>query len=1064
MVNVDELFSRNAVHSITKDKFGFIWIGTEDGPARYDGKKFTFFAPGKMSFQFLEDSENNFWITTYKGLGKFDFEADTFKFYCFVPEKNYVELNSDFMVRLYEDTRHKFWITTNGGGITCFDPKSLEHKHFSREQKGKYFFPDNMNVTILMHKSGKLLIGTENIGLVVWDTASGACRLITHIDKEKKRPIVKPREMIPDDNGNFWMITEGSGLIQLNADNLEVIRQFKSDTTNINSLTDDFLKGITQDPKDKNILWLSGNGGLNKFNIKTFENQRFTHFVNTHIEQSTSNVYCTYLDELGTLWIGTDIGLFKMEHNFTGYSVLPNSYVIAKDRANAILEDQNKKLWVAYFDQFSLKFYDYKSKKMHSPKDKHGKDIIADFIYDLRSDKNGLIWIGSRNGLFTYDTTSLELKKISIGKAEKYPVWNIKLVDDDVWVSSGGGGLVRIDLPSMQVTNYLHDSTDTQSLASNSIGPVCKYSQNEYWIGGINGIQLLDLKKNKFTRHFTHTKGAANSVADNIICSISKDKDGFLWIGSNGGLQRFDPSKNEFKYINLSTVDNKITALEILSDSELVVCNTLAVYIVNTKTLEVFNRSKVSSERLNLSAGNYYLSPTGMLFLSSTEGIVKLDVRYKTSHKDLASIKLSNLKVYNKTIKKGELGIYNDPIYMEDEFVFDHTENYFQFEFTLLSYFRENQLEYAYMLEGFDKDWNHVGNNNFATYTNLDPGTYNLKIRASDAFGEWHENKKPIKIIILPVFWQTWWFRVISVLFITLLVYAFFYYRTRRIRLRNKLLKDMVEERTHEIVKQKEEISYLYNEVTDSIKTAEMIQKSILPSDKEIKELFPEFFILYRPRDIVSGDFYWIYTFDSKKYIAAFDCTGHGVAGAFMSLIGYNLVSQVMNKHKNLDAGDVLKHLSDSLIEALHQDKDEYISRDGMDASLLIFDNNSNKIQFSGANNPLYRIRNNELEIFKGSKNAVGFQFGGRHPSFETIEIEVQKDDIFYLFSDGLAGQMGGEDGQQKFMYKGLRTALFDHHKFSMTEQRDMLNDKLKSWKGAQDQTDDILVIGVKIV
>ena len=285
----------------------------------------------------------------------------------------------------------------------------------------------------------------------------------------------------------------------------------------------------------------------------------------------------------------------------------------------------------------------------------------------------------------------------------------------------------------------------------------------------------------------------------------------------------------------------------------------------------------------------------------------------------------------------------------------------------------------------------------------------------------------------------------------------------------NKELEQKVTERTAEVILQKEameeqskRIESLYKEVTDSIETSKVIQQSILPSLSVMKLFIPNFFVSYKPKDIVSGDFYWFHVKNHKIYVAAIDCTGHGVAGAFMSLIGYNLLNQIMKEKSNDNASDILTKLNADVIKSLHQDEAGALSREGMDIALCVIDMSQKKIQFSGANNPLYHIRNKEITVYKADRNSIGIQRGGKIATFTNQELAFSKGDNIYIFSDGYAGQIGGEDGNQKFMYPRFRELLINISELPMDEQKNILDDTIESWRKDQEQLDDILVMGFR--
>ncbi len=285
----------------------------------------------------------------------------------------------------------------------------------------------------------------------------------------------------------------------------------------------------------------------------------------------------------------------------------------------------------------------------------------------------------------------------------------------------------------------------------------------------------------------------------------------------------------------------------------------------------------------------------------------------------------------------------------------------------------------------------------------------------------------------------------------------------------NRELELKVAERTAEVISQKEEmemqnkkIAELYKEVTDSIETSKVIQQSILPSENVMKMFMPQFFILYKPKDIVSGDFYWFHVKNNKIYIAAVDCTGHGVAGAFMSLIGYNLLNQIMKEKPNDNAAEILTKLNKEVIKSLHQDEVGALSREGMDIALCVLDMTKKTIQYAGANNPLYHIRDNQITVYKADRNSIGIQRGGKTATFVNQELAFQKGDSIYLFSDGYADQIGGKNGTEKFMYPRFRELIVNSSQLGMEEQRELLIETIENWMGEQEQLDDMLVMGFR--
>lgn len=255
-------------------------------------------------------------------------------------------------------------------------------------------------------------------------------------------------------------------------------------------------------------------------------------------------------------------------------------------------------------------------------------------------------------------------------------------------------------------------------------------------------------------------------------------------------------------------------------------------------------------------------------------------------------------------------------------------------------------------------------------------------------------------------------------------------------------------------------------DITDSINYAQRIQAAILPSSRRVEQAFPEHFIFFRPRDVVSGDFYWLSDLQDqaeKVVFAAVDCTGHGVPGAFMSMVGNDLLNHIVNERHITEAGAILTQLHLDIRKALNQE--ETNNRDGMDISLIVWDKKQKQLQFAGAKNPLVYVQNNQLKRIKGDKMPIGGQQRERQRIFTTqnIDLSASPTTTCYLFSDGFQDQFGGNKGR-KYMSKRFRELLFDIHTLPMSEQQRCLSDEFVDWRGKEEQLDDVLVVGLKLL
>ncbi len=328
-------------------------------------------------------------------------------------------------------------------------------------------------------------------------------------------------------------------------------------------------------------------------------------------------------------------------------------------------------------------------------------------------------------------------------------------------------------------------------------------------------------------------------------------------------------------------------------------------------------------------------------------------------------------------------------------------------------------------------------------------------------------NQKPLsyKFSIRPPFWQTWWFYALSLIVIIAGFVAFVKIRERNLKIEKAILKKTVAERTAEVVHQKEELAESNKNIMDSIRYAERIQRAILPLEEKMKEHLTDIFVLFKPKDIVSGDFYWFNSQKDRIFFSAIDCTGHGVPGAFVSLIGNNGLQRAVNEFYLKHPGEILDHLRHFVVDVFEAQEGTTDVKDGMDMGLCSITPSTNKLEFAGANNPMYIIRNGELEIIKPDKMCVG-AYSGDPEDFTNHEFDLNPGDCVYLLSDGYADQFGGPKGK-KFKYRPLQRLLLELYDKPMSEQKKILNDTIEEWMhfGGEDyeQIDDICIVGVRV-
>jgi len=425
-----------------------------------------------------------------------------------------------------------------------------------------------------------------------------------------------------------------------------------------------------------------------------------------------------------------------------------------------------------------------------------------------------------------------------------------------------------------------------------------------------------------------------------------------------------------------------------------------------------------------------------------------------------------------------------------------HSNNSLKVNIGAPFYVKEKSVEYQYFITGLSNKWSEWTKTNPIDFPLLPSGKYTMQIKARDIFG--NESKiYSLAFTIKPPFWKTPWFIGICLVAIIFGFFQFVKYRERQLQQEKQILEEKVRERTktieeqkevlkdqnfalnkqnEEILQQKEEIEAQRDEIeaqrdhivkqneeiTKSIEYAKRIQTAVMPSKEFIDTMLPEYFILFKPRDIVSGDFFWMEKKDGKIIVVAADCTGHGVPGAFMSMLGVSFLNEIIAETKGAQANMILNKLRELIKSTLSQTGKEGESKDGMDIALLVIDFETKQLEFAGAYNPLYLVRNGELLETKADKMPVGIHLIEKD-SFTNNVIDFTAGDTIYIFSDGYVSQFGGEEGR-KYMAKPFKNFLTTIADKPMEKQKQLLDQNLQEWQGYHHQVDDILVIGIKFV
>ncbi len=1017
----------SVVNHILVDKKGYIWFATQGGLSRFDGKNFQNFSsknglPGNDITFLAEDKEGNLWIAAYgSGLARYDGVSFT----------NYGEKEGLTNTNIYNvicDSKNIIWITTRGGGIFSFENGKFANYSI------KDGLPTDQFLAAVEDKQGMLWFGTKGFGLISYDRK--AFRVFNEKDGLNHPTVIS---LSIDKKGVMWIGSAGS------MPNYYSNGEFK--TTNIPEIKTDLISMITED--DRGNTWIASEHGLVKY-----QDGKYKIYAEANGLPANS-VYAVCTDYEGNIWMGTSngIGLFKNE----AFIAFTDKQGLSNPKVTAIFQNKAGETFIGtsggglnVMRNDSIERLDYITEIKES-------NILA--IYETPT---GEIWIGIESGNIPLIVLRRAGRRYEVVKritdARDSKINTIAAIISDggegVWVATYGNGVIHY---SGNTIEYLDM---TNGMPVNEVFTILLDSKKRLWMGTyLGGAAMYDNGKLKVFNQ-------DNGLPDNIVYTLCEDLKGNVFLGTaNKGIAVY----RENGFLNLSTTDGLCSDVV----SSLVADSKNRIWVGTDKGV---NRLSLD-EKFSVMGVKYYSENDGLksieinqntfmidnqkkFWFGTTYGMIRYNPEYDYVNDKAPLVRLSGIKLFFEDVNWDKLNItFDKRLQFPDNPELSYDDNHFTFNFQALT---TDNVQYTFILDGLDKEWSPLTNKTEAVYTNIPPGTYIFKVKAKNSDEFWSEGETTFSFVILPPFYMTWWFFTLLGIAAVTGVVTFIRWRTRRLEAEKRILEHRVEVRTKELKKANDQLSVAFKDIKDSINYAKRIQEAILPLENEIRNALPEHFILFKPRDVVSGDFYWFTKKGQRTYIAACDCTGHGVPGAFMSIIGTSLLNEIIHEFEDIEPGKMLNLVRERLINSLKQSGAESESKDGMDMALCCIDEKRGTLSFAGANNPLYLFSDGKINEHKGDKQPIGV-YGSELKSFRNHEFPYTKGDVFYIFTDGYPDQFGGPKGK-KFLYTRFKDLLTSFHKLSMPDQILKLESEFSGWRGDEyEQVDDVLVIGVRL-
>jgi len=1072
-VSLEQGLSHGTVYSIVQDQTGFMWFGTPSGLNKYDGYNITVYQhdpdnPNSLSNDnagnIFIDSSGIIWIGTWGGgLNRLDSRTDTFTRYLHDP-LNPGSLSSDRVQTIFEDSSSTIWVGTSGGGLNRLDQDTDQFVRYQHEPLNPNSLSHDRIWRMAEDKDGFLWIATSD-GLNKFDPQTETFSVYkNNLGDPNSLSHSLIRTIYIDKSGTLWAGAE-SGLNKFDPQT-ETFTRYLADPFDAGAISDDIINAIYQDSMGD--LWVgTSRGGLNKFNPET---ETFSHYVNDpRIATSLSYNDIRWIteDRSGVLWIATrggGVNKFAPAAGKFGYIASepnqPNS--LNNNDVRAILKDAGGNLWIGTKGGGLNKLDidgDFTSFQ-HDPEEL--TTLSHNDVYALHQDPSGILWVGtSGGGLNKFDPqTGLVLNRYqydpdnpdSLGSDDINSIYGDPL--SMLWIGTKGGGLNKFNPQTGEFIRFQHDPIDPTSLGNNDVYGMHIDADGELWVstygGGLNKLSNENIKQ--FIRYQNDSDDPV-SLSNDDVYAIYEGVDGILWVGTaNGGLNKFNPKTGEsIRYTQADGLYSDVV-YGILGDRQdnlwLSTSKGLSKFNPKTNTFINYDASDgLESVVYNDSA--YHQYPDGEMFFGGINGLVRF---YPDQIQDNPYPPQVVLTGFNRPDANPSP---SSPVDQLSEVSLSYQDDAFTFEFSALDYTNPTKNQYAYKMEGFDRDWVEAGTRRFATYTNLDPGTYTFRVKAANNAGVWSDEGVSVTVTVTPPFWETWWFRFFAVGVVLTLALAVYKLRTRNIKAQARRLKKQVHERTAELSQANQSLRTLNDRLQHELNMARAIQLNLLPPPR------PDWtgldVLCYStPAREVGGDFYAYHAFTNplEDYfaVAVGDVSGKGMPAALLMAVG--IASFQSSVVKGLPPAELLAQLDDALVP---------YTRTGLEnCALCYIDIHGDTLRAANAGcvTPLIRRGDGPIEWLEIGGTPLGVGLGSQD-GYSEITMTVSPGDLIILTSDGVIEAMTST--REIFGFERLEQAVVAGPQTSAEAMLSHLRDTVLDFVDGVEPHDDLTIVVVQV-
>lgn len=1024
---------QNYVYCLAQDPNGYLWIGTGEGLVRYDGINFiTYTQNDSLASDFAQslfvDKEGVLWIGHNNGTLSY-YQNGVFN------KIQPAEKAPSPIKGISQDKMGNIWATVQNNGLLKIDAQKHVTTYYQSE-----LFSDKLYYCVEAADSPNILVGTSQ-GLMLLslnkDGVAQSFKNVTDIPTTNINAIVKRRAI----EGEYWIATEDEGFYKYHH-NSDKATHFANNNLCVKfNIEYESILDMYEDEEGSLLLATWGKGVIKLF----FDagKQDFVKSFNFSTENGLNHNFIKGImgDREGNLWFGTYGGGLSVLLNdcFIHYNLQDIGFKLSSAKSVTASESD---LWIGLdngilrTDPFCFPDHEYYDKALGVPNDE-----ITAVCYDGDS----TLWVASSgSGLFYREKGRLRFVKYNFIDNIKDPVINdMDILNDNIYLATADGfySLNR----KTGVSSLL---TTMENLPHNNINFVYIDTKKNIWIGPkSSGICRVDSNKIEIHRLWQ---------APLDVSAMTSDAEGNFWLATIGkGILLYNQDSIR-QFIDINDGLSKNYCYDIICDKnqKLWVAHWPGISTVDLKSGQI-DRYDFNDKM----GGDFYdiwEDQEKNIWFASSNGVIKYIPDRDKKNLVPPKINLNSIKISDKP--------YSLDRAIKLPYPYNKKYATLRFDFIGISFKNPKAVTYQYKLEARgeeQQEWIDLGTANHKEYEFLPDGEYKLKIRAFNADGIASSVPITIPIEIASPFWKKYWFYLALIAAIGVIFYWTIKLRERQLRLQKEELQREVDLQTVILREQKTEIERKNIDITASINYAKRIQSSILPPVSALREAFNESFIFFAPRDIVSGDFYWYAKTKDKFVLCCADCTGHGVPGAFMSMIGTTLLNDINKLGDVKTPAEVLEKL-DANINTLLQQDNEGNAADGMDISIVEINLKTKNITLASAKRPVYLYINNKLTIYNGTRRSIGDDKLTLKSKFVNYEYNCSKGDAVYLFTDGYTDQFGGPDGK-KLMKVGVKKLLEDINQKSMNEQGLLIGEYFKNWKGELDQVDDVLFMGIRL-